>query len=192
MIMKRRTGLLFCLGVWLAALPCPGASGATGPGASGQDRITVRMEACQVTPRGFIFKSALLVKRGVVEVGGKKYTLYLPKAKGYAVKNTKKQDHVFGNTSTRLAINQHGSGKLTEEDHWFANLPVRLGDKMFDVVEIAPDGSRIVLRPSKCRLRGVVVGRSCPPFSFKTADGKTVSRDRLAGKPFLLDIWSIT
>jgi hypothetical protein len=42
------------------------------------------------------------------------------------------------------------------------------------------------------RLRGGLVGHTCPPFSFKTADGKEVSRDSLAGKPFILDIWSIT
>jgi hypothetical protein len=31
-----------------------------------------------------------------------------------------------------------------------------------------------------------------PPFSFKTKDGKEISRESLAGKAFLLDIWSIT
>jgi len=73
-----------------------------------------------------------------------------------------------------------------------SNLPLRLGDKMFDVAEIAGDGSRIVLKPSNSSLRGVVVGRTCPPFSFKTADGEEINRESLAGKPFLLDIWSIT
>jgi hypothetical protein len=38
----------------------------------------------------------------------------------------------------------------------------------------------------------VIVGRTCPPFSFKTADGKEVNHEGLAGKAFLLDIWSIT
>jgi hypothetical protein len=63
---------------------------------------------------------------------------------------------------------------------------------MFEVSHLAADGSRIVLKPSKAPLRGVIVGRVCPPFSFKTADGKKVSRDSLAGKAFLLDIWSLT
>src|SRR5436309_552076 len=140
--MATRTRLLLCLGVWLAALPCAGASKATRTGAAGQARIPVKMEACHVTSGDFL-TAALLVKRGVVAIDGKKYTLYLPKAKAYSVKNTKKKDHVFENTSTRLGIDQNGAGKLTEEAHWFANLPVRLGDKMFDVVEIAADGSRV-------------------------------------------------
>jgi hypothetical protein len=133
-----------------------------------------------------------LVKRGTVEVGGQKYALYLPKAKSYSTKNTKKSDSGFENTSTLLYVDHNGDGRLTEDEGWFTNLPVRLGDKMFDVTEIAADGSRVVLRPSKAPLRGVIVGRKCPDFSFKTAGGKEVSRDRLAGKPFLLDIWSIT
>jgi hypothetical protein len=149
------------------------------------------MESCQVKRRRLLFNENL-VKRGFVEVGEKKYTLYLPKAKAYSVKNTRKTDDIFGNTSTMLAIDQNGDAKLTEADNWFANLPVRLGDRMFDVVEIAADGSRIVLKASRSPLRGVIIGRSCPPFSFKTTEGKTVSRHSLAGKPFLLDIWSYT
>ena len=73
-----------------------------------------------------------------------------------------------------------------------ANLPIRLGDKMFDVAEIAADGSRITLKASKAPLSGVILGRKCPPFSFKTADGKIVSDETLSGKAVLLDIWSIT
>jgi hypothetical protein len=133
-----------------------------------------------------------LVKRGTVQVGGQKYTFYLPKAKSYSTTNAKPSDSGSENTSTLISVDQNGGGRLTDKENWFANLPLRLGDKMFDVAEIAADGSRIVLKSSKSPLRGVIVGRSCPPFSFKTSDGKEVSRESLAGKPFFLDIWSIT
>jgi hypothetical protein len=133
-----------------------------------------------------------LVKRGTVQVDRQTYTLYLPKAGSYSTKNTGSSDCDFDNNSTLISVDQNGDGRLTENDGWFANLPLRLGDRMFDVAEIAADGSRIVLKPSRAPLRGVIVGRTCPPFAFKTADGKEVSRERLAGKPFLLDIWSIT
>ncbi len=165
----------------------------------------IRMEDCKVggPPRFTSDTSALrlivlgppkveLVKRGAVAVDGQKYTLYLPKAKSYSTKNTKPSDHSFENTSTLLYVDHDCDGKLTDEEGWFSNLPLRLGDKMFEVAEIAADGSRIVLKPSKAPLRGVILGRVCPPFSFKTADGKQVSRETLAGKPFLLDVWSIT
>jgi hypothetical protein len=133
-----------------------------------------------------------LVKRGVLEVDGHKYSLYLPQAKAYSIKNTKPSDADSENTSTLISVDQNGDGRITDADGWFANLPLRLGDKMFDVTEIAADASRIVLKPSKSPLRGVIVGRTCPPFSFKTADGKVVSRESLARKPFILDVWSIT
>jgi hypothetical protein len=63
---------------------------------------------------------------------------------------------------------------------------------MFDIAEIAEDGSRIVLRPSKSPLRGVIVGQVCPEFSFETPEGDEVGLATLRGKPFFLDIWSIT
>jgi hypothetical protein len=63
---------------------------------------------------------------------------------------------------------------------------------MFDVVDLAADGSKILLRASRAPLGGVVMGRKCPPFSFTTANGKAVTPDTFAGKAFLLDIWSVT
>jgi hypothetical protein len=196
---KRQTYVLFCLLGLIASIQGVGIT--TAAGQTGTDRITIRMEACEASREGIVknLLSALfgppkepLVKRGVLEVEGRKFTLYLPKAKTYVVRNAAKKESVFENTSTRLAIDQKGDGKLTEADNWFANMPVRLGDRMYDIIEIAPDGSSLVLQPSKSALAGVIVGRSCPPFSFKTADGKTISRDGLAGKAFMLDIWSIT
>jgi hypothetical protein len=167
--------------------------------------ITVVMEDCKASRPGKLTNAAgvlrllfagpptdELVKRGTVEVDRRKYTLYLPRARSYATKNTGPSDCDNDNTSTLLSVDQNGDGVLTENDGWFANLPLRLGDRMFDVAEIAGDGSRIVLKPSRSPLRGVIVGRTCPPFSFRTADGKEVSRESLAGKPFLLDVWSIT
>jgi hypothetical protein len=193
--------LLLLLAVLGLALPaeCEAPPASTDPAA-----ITVAMEDCKTSRLGTVTSHTILrllvagppreelVKRGTVTLDGKNYTLYLPKAKAYSIKNSKPKDGDFENTSTLISVDPNGDGRLTAAEGWFANLPVRLGDSMFDVTEIAADGSRIVLKPSKAPLRGVIVGRSCPPFSFKTADGKEVSRDRLAGKPFLLDIWSIT
>jgi hypothetical protein len=199
--MMQHGSLLFFL--LLPALP--GSARPAKPGLDEPAAITVVMEDCKAARPGKITNAASalrmliagqpkdeLVKRGTVEVGRRKYTVYLPKAKSYSTKNTGPSDGDSDNTSTLISIDQNGDGRLTENDGWFANLPLRLGDTMFDVAEIAADGSRIVLKRSKASLRGVIVGRICPPFSFKTADGKEVNRESLAGKPFLLDIWSTT
>ena len=166
--------------------------------------ITVTMEDCKASRPGKISGTTLLsllfsgppkdklVKRGTVPVDGQDFTLYLPKAEGYSTTNTGDGDSDLENTSTLISIDHNGDGKLTEDEGWFANLPLRLGDKMFDVAEIAADGSRIVLKPSESSLRGVIIGRSCPPFSFQTPDGEEVSGETLAGTAFILDIWSFT
>ena len=172
--------------------------------------ITIKMEDCKAARRGRLDPEDMkdtkklleklkggwpqdeLIKRGVIEVDGGKYYLYLPKAKAYSVKNTAASDHLFENTSTLISIDQSGSGRVGEDDGWLANLPVRLGDRMFDVTEIAADGSRMTLKPSASRLRGVITGRSCPQFSFKTSDGRTMTRETLSGKIVVLDFWSVT
>jgi hypothetical protein len=166
--------------------------------------IIVAMEDCKASRPGKISSTTLLsllfsgppkdklVKRGTVPVDGQDFTLYLPKAEGYSTTNTGDGDSDLENTSTLISIDHNGDGKLTEDEGWFANLPLRLGDKMFDVAEIAADGSRIVLKPSESPLRGVIIGRSCPPFSFQTPDGEEVSGETLAGTAFILDIWSFT
>jgi hypothetical protein len=169
------------------------------------DGVTVVMETCKATRPGKItgdiniLKLAFsgppkdkLIKRGKMHVDGQDYMLYLPEAEKYSTENTGESDSEFENTSTLISVDHNGDGKLTGEEGWFASLPLRFGDKMFDVAEIAEDGSRIVLKLSQSPLRGVIIGRSCPPFAFKTSDGDEVSRETLAGKPFILDIWSFT
>jgi hypothetical protein len=183
----------------------PGGGRAEEPAPKEGASLSVVMEDCKasrpakITSFGDAVRLAIgsqrredLVKRGTVHADGQKYTLYLPKAESWSRKNTGPSDCDDDNTSTLISVDQNGDGKMTEYDGWYANLPVRLGDKMYDVAELAADGSRIVLKPSKSPLRGLVIGRICPPFSFQTADGKVFSRDRLAGKAFLLDIWSVT
>jgi hypothetical protein len=183
----------------------PGGGGAGNPTPEEGAAVAVVMEdskasrPAKITNAAGAFKMLVagppaeeLVKRGTVQVDRRKYTLYLPRAKSYSTKNTGPSDCDNDNTSTLITVDQNGDGRMTENDGWFANLPLRLGDRMFDVAEIAADGSRVVLKPSRSPLRGVIVGRACPPFSFKTADGKEVTRDSLGGKPFLLDIWSFT
>ena len=204
-MMQHRSLLLLLLPPVVLGSALPGGGRADNPAPKEEAAITVVMEDCKAARPGKITNavSALrmliagppkdeLVKRGTVQVDRQKYTLYLAKAKSYSTRNTGPSDCDFDNTSTLISVDQNGDGRMTENDGWFSNLPLRLGDKMFDVAEIAADGSRILLKPSKSSLRGVIVGRTCPPFAFKTADGKEVSSKGLAGKAFLLDIWSIT
>jgi hypothetical protein len=117
------------------------------------------MEDCQASRPGKLAQVGLLrllifgppkdtlVKRGAIDVEGRTYHLYLPKAKPYTTKNQAKADS-GGDTSTLISIDLDQDGQLTEEESWYASRPIRIGDRMFEVQEIAQDGARIILKPS--------------------------------------------
>jgi hypothetical protein len=162
--------------------------------------ITVTLTDTTVTRPGAVtgLLSALLgggsekLKRGDFTVDGETFALYLPQGKTCTIKNTGTNDGAFENKSTPITVAPKADEKLTAAQNWFSNLPLRVGDRMFTVVDVAADGSRIVLKPSTEPLRGVVLGRKCPGFALETSEGKKVSQDTYRGQAFLLDIWSTT
>ena len=127
--------------VVLPAVPSsalPGVGRADKPIPKQAAAITVVMEDCQGDRPGKITNAASalrmliagppkddLVKRGTVQVDRQKYTLYLAKARSYSTKNTGPSDCDTDNTSTLISVDQNGDGQLTENDGWFANLPLR-------------------------------------------------------------------
>jgi hypothetical protein len=175
------------------------------PGDKQPPVITIAMKNCPVSESGkktkelgpvqlatTTFGKEEMAKQGQLRVAGRDYAVYLPRAKSYSLKNTAGTELRLLNTSSVICIDQNGDGRLTPDEAWNANRPIRIADQMFDVVDLAGDGSKIVLRASRAPLGGVVIGRKCPPFSFTTADGKPVTPDTFAGKAVLLDIWSVT
>jgi hypothetical protein len=176
------------------------ASGAARPADVPAGDITVTLTDSTVTRPGgatgvlaaLLGGGAEKLKRGELTVDGETFALYLPRDKTCTVKNTGSGDGHSDNKSTAITVAAKGDEKLAAARKSFANLPLRIGDRMFTVVDLAADGSRIVLRPSNEPLRGVVLDRQCPEFKFETSDGKVVTRDRYKGRAFLLDIWSVT
>jgi hypothetical protein len=164
------------------------------------DAITITLTDTTVTRPGAVtgVLSALLgggvekLKRGEFTVDGETFALFLPRGTTCTIKNTGTNDGAFENKSTAISVAPKADEKLTVGESWFSNLPLRVGDRMFTVHDIAADGGTIVLKPSMEPLRGAVLGRKCPPFAFETAEGKKVSIDTYKGQSFLLDIWSTT
>jgi hypothetical protein len=187
----------------ILTLATPGAFGRDEPPARSPAAITVKMENCQASRPGNLAQVGLLrllfsgppkdrlVKRGAMDVEGEKYDLYLPAAKSYSIRNQTKAGG-GDDTSTLISIDFDHDGQLTGEEGWYASRPIRIGDRMFEVQEIAKDGTQLVLKPSAAPLRGVIKGHKCPSFAFTTPEGEPVTLDRLHGKAFLLDIWSVT
>ena len=173
--------------------------------ASGPECFTIEMSPCKAERMGRLTSGTSilrlllsgpptdkLVRKGELVLDGRTHTFYLTKTKSYSVKNTGDTDGHSDNTSTLLSIDADGDGELSDDESWFANMPVRLDDAMFEITSIADEGGRIELRRSDAPLRGLVVGRKCPPFSFKTTDGRKVRLEDYRGKALLLDVWSVT
>lgn len=110
----------------------------------------------------------------------------------YSLSNVAREDTYLYNTSTCISIDATRDGQHTADECWFASLPLRIGDRMFEVAAIDEQGAYLELRPSSVPLRGLIVGRKSPAFAFKTIDGVELTSASLAGKAFLLDIWSVT
>ena len=130
--------------------------------------------------------------KGVLLVDGKSFALYVQTAAKYSTKNTGEDPTDFSNTSTPVFIDDNGDGQLSESERWFSSFPLRIGDRMFDVVRFGANGRSLVLRPSKTPLSGVILGRKCPPFSYVAEDGKRRTLADYAGKALLIDVWSHT
>lgn len=133
-----------------------------------------------------------LVARGSIEVEGESFDLYLPEAKTYRVDPGKFKPGSDDDPATILSIDADGNGQLEVEESWYASLPLRIGDRMFEVRSIAADRSHVVLRPSDAPLAGLIRGRSCPPFSLITQEGRRLKNTDFAGKVLILDVWSVT
>ena len=186
---------------WLLLLPLSLINtAAVHPAEPPADAITVTLTDTTVTRPGAVTSiwSALFggarekLKRGELTVDDTTFALFLPRAKACTIKNTGANDGAFENTSTAITITIKGEEKLANGQSWFANQPLRVGDRMFDILDLAADGSAITLKPSTAPLRGAVLGRKCPPFAFETSEGMKVSLAGYKGQAFLLDIWSTT
>ena len=128
-------------------------------------------------------------RRGSLTLDGRTYTLFLPPGP-FSITNLEGARAGHESTATRIGVDHDGDDAIGESEPRAANLPLRIGDRMFDVKSIEPDGSAITLAPSSSPLESIVVGRACPPFSWKTQDGKDVSLADFRGKILILDIWS--
>ena len=187
---------------WFLLLPLVFIASSASPAADlPADTITMTLTDTTVTRPGAVTGGVLAALlgggtekliRGEITVDGETFALFLPQGKTCTIKNTGSNDGAFENKSTPITVSPKGDEKLTDGQNWFANLPLRISDRMFDVLDIAADGSKIVLKPTTAPLRGVVLGRKCPAFAFETSEGKKISLDTYKGQAFLLDIWSTT
>ena len=189
--------LAFRLGVSSSPEPAPTVSTAQKNFSS----YLIETEPCNASRPSAKFESLFsvlsqredkLIRKGTINVDGQEIAIYLPQEKTHTTENTANDNTRFGNTSTYISIDQNGDGELAEHEAVPTNLPIRILDSMFEVAEIAEDGSSLSLVKVDCPLQGVVLNRRCPEFSFKTVSGKVISNQAILGTVTILDIWAVT
>lgn len=143
--------------------------------------------------RGFYVKSSRdLVRKGTVQVDGTAFDLFLPKEKaGYSVRSRPELQAVLVTlTSTWLSVDQDHDGKITLDESYFAELPLCIGDTMFDVVDIAADGSSLTLRRREGPLAGPVLGRKAAAFEWNATDGRKLGNASYENRVLVIDCWA--
>lgn len=119
---------------------------------------------------------------------GESVRIYLPPEGPYTTENTGDSASPFDETSTPIAVERPVGAGIGEHDVWFASQPIRFGDEMFKVVEIASDGSSISFEKSDAKLAGLIVGRTVPELGFTSLEGKPITP--VAGKLNLYQVFS--
>ena len=162
--------------------------------AHASDRIVVAMTPCKLkrpVPMFFVSSSKHLVLKGTVAVGNETFSVYLPKeAGGYSIAaRPERKGLLTAFTSTWLSVDQDHDGKISESESYYAEHPLRIGDAMFEIEEIAADGT-LTLIPSDAPLSGAVIGRKAPEFEWKTIDGEVLRRDDFLGRTVIIDCWA--
>jgi hypothetical protein len=157
--------------------------------------IVVSMAPCELKRpvRGFYVKSSReLVRKGSLEVGGETFEIYLPKEKnGWSHRpRPELEEGLVSLTSTWLSVDQDHDGKLAVDESYFAELPLRIGDTMFDVVDIASDGATLTLRRRDGPLQGAVRGRKAAAFEWTATDGRKLNNASYENRVLVIDCWA--
>ncbi|MFO1032054.1 MAG: hypothetical protein U1F60_13335 [Planctomycetota bacterium] len=160
-----------------------------------QDPIVVKMAPCEAKRpvRSFYVKSSRdLVRTGSLQVGLETFGLYLPQEKGgwSATARPERRGTLVTLTSTWLAVDQDHDGKIALDESYFAELPLRIGDTMFDVVDIAADGSAVTLRRRRGPLAGPVLGRKAAAFEWTATDGRKLTNASYENRVLVIDCWA--
>jgi hypothetical protein len=87
-------------------------------------------------------------------------------------------------------VDQDHDGKLAVDESYFAELPLRIGDTMFDVVDIASDGATLTLRRRDGPLQGAVRGRKAAAFEWTATDGRKLNNASYENRVLVIDCWA--
>ena len=144
---------------------------------------------------GYVYARISEYRRGWVEVGGESFEVALrPSGRNeplFAVSpNTllfidQDQDGAF---QERWAVSD--SGAVVETESADVTGPFLLGEQPFEVVEVNPDGTRLVLQPSEAEV-APTAGFTAPALSAYDLNGNLHRLSDYTGRAVVLEFWSV-
>ena len=129
---------------------------------------------------------------GQITHDGETFDIYLPEADKYILKNTGDGATRFQNTADYLAIDHNKNGEIEGWESVAMNTPLRIMDSMFRVSSADRKAKTVTFQQIAAPIFGAIVGRKCPPFSYTSTDGETITDKSILGKVTILDIWAAT
>lgn len=162
--------------------------------AAQHDSIVVAMAPCELQrpiDSFYVKSSRNLVAKGTVQVDGESFDIYLPKEKAYSrVPRPEQKGVLIVRTSTYLSVDQNHDGKIGALESYFAESPLRLGNAMFEIVDLPANGGSITIRRTDRPLTGAVLGRKAAEFDWTAIDGSKLRRDDFKNRVLVIDCWA--
>lgn len=156
--------------------------------------IVVAMSPCELkrpVDSFYVKSSRNLVAKGTVQVDGEAFDIYLPEEKAYSRQPRPEQKALLTvRTSTYLSVDQDHDGKISALESYFAESPLRLGDAMFEIVDLPADGGSLTIRRTDRPLTGAVLGRKAAAFDWTAIDGSKLRRDDFKNRLLVIDCWA--
>ena len=156
--------------------------------------VSMRPSSVKYVAPASVGSTATALLEGEITVAGKTYTIFIPAEGPYQLENTRQRglDNFLFTNATPVWFDQNGDGKLSFNEAWVSNHPIRFGNQMLEVISISPDGTTLTMRESKAPLGGLVLGERAPEFRLVDQNGGVHTLERYRGKYLILDLWSTT
>ena len=166
--------------------------------------ISIELEKCKKTRSkvvlslmSLLFSTGRQVEKLVLKgthkfPEGQKLEFFLPSERKYRIENSGENNTRVFNNSTYFSIDRDGDGEISKPESYPANMPFRIANKMFKVVEMDREKKIFKIQQIDHPMFGSVIGQPVAPFEYTTVDGKTVSNKSILGKVTILDIWAVT
>lgn len=157
--------------------------------------VVVSLEMILNPRRSMALFSLIDFRVGSIQLGGQTYRVGLTRGPGDAAFLDRRGINVFidldgdGQFTMQTGVDSAGVFFITES--FAATEPFVVGDVVYEVGHITPDGMELVLQPS-AKSEALAIGMTMPDFTVETLDGEPMRLSDFRGRLVVINWWSIT